>query len=298
MQNTPEINSLSPEDNLKLFPSFQRYGNISCSPRALFFNMGFNSSSQNSYSKNLPLSRMKFSSSNTKNIFGCSDKINFLSNKRYFSSESLEKNNKQTNTIKKTNESALIDIKKTKASSKKNFTIPPSMSNNIISNNNSFLKNKSVYMGSIKKNLLHSLSKEIKSNTKNFNNSSKITNNTSTNKKSCNKKNQEDDYTYEYLSKTADSLDLEKMIDYIVSSTKNYKRYNENKENYNKENISENNFKNENIDNVNGYSICKCKKVGCLKYTCSCLKSGNKCYDFCGCINCQNKQNKFLKINE
>ena len=37
---------------------------------------------------------------------------------------------------------------------------------------------------------------------------------------------------FEHLCKTAESLDLEKMVDYIVSSTKVYNRYNDNKENY------------------------------------------------------------------
>ena len=35
-------------------------------------------------------------------------------------------------------------------------------------------------------------------------------------------------------------------------------------------------------------SICKCKKVECLNYTCSCLKAGNRCNNLCSCSNCKN----------
>lgn len=334
--NTPEFNSLSPDENYKLFTSFQRYGNFSCSPRALFFGMGLNSSS--SYSKNLHLSRMKSSSSGAKNFFGNSEKFNFLSNKRNLSSESLEKiNNQSTSLIN--NESSLIDIKKTKATTKNNYTnLIPSINNNISNNNynnkyqsaSSYLKSKSLYIGSVKRNLLDSLTKEIKSGTKNKKiNKASIKKNISSNKKSGSKFNNNDassnkksevDETYDYLSKTTDTLDLEKMIDYIVSSTKTYKRYNENKENNNYLNLNENNDNfcnsietfdlkeksnkklnkiNEEKEHQNNYSICKCKRVGCIKYTCSCLKSGNKCNDCCGCVNCQNKEeNNFLRINK
>ena len=68
--------------------------------------------------------------------------------------------------------------------------------------------------------------------------------------------------------------DLEKMIDYIISSTKRYKKENE-------ENI--------NVSNFNEKSKCKCKKIGCSKYSCNCLKSGVKCGKFCSCNNCLNQ---------
>ena len=47
----------------------------------------------------------------------------------------------------------------------------------------------------------------------------------------------------------------------------------------------------------NNYSLCKCRKVECLKYSCSCLKCGNKCNSFCTCMNCKNKENNIFKID-
>ena len=47
----------------------------------------------------------------------------------------------------------------------------------------------------------------------------------------------------------------------------------------------------------NSCSLCKCRKVECLKYSCSCLKSGNKCNNLCTCMNCKNKENNIFKIN-
>ena len=382
MQQSPCFNLYSPDENGKLFPSFQRFNNCLCSPRTLFFGLGLSSSGQNSYSKKNILSKMKFSSSNTKQIINNSSiPPIFLSKKRNFSSESIEKNNIKnsnnkninkanqvlnTNTIIINDETVMEsqpDMKKTKASSKKNSTyIPPQCvdGNNYNNNynyglnygcisNSSFVKfHKSTYIGSVKKNLLPSLSKELRSNSKNNINDGKHINNknlsSSINKKSnynsedkkmnsssksnlnsSNKKTSNDSTPYDYLCRATESLDLEKMVDYIVSSTKIYNRYNDNnKENYSNniinyndlENIIDNNdiknserknniiFNNSNKKSLNNqfdnqktaYSICKCKKVECLKYSCSCLKSGNKCSNLCSCINCKNKDNKKFKI--
>lgn len=88
-----------------------------------------------------------------------------------------------------------------------------------------------------------------------------------------------------------EEIDLEKMIDFIVTSTKSYKKENKIKS-IDKENISENANKakelkrkgiNENV------AICKCKKIGCSKYSCNCLKQGLKCGKFCRCVGCVNK---------
>ena len=382
MQQSPCFNLYSPDENGKLFPSFQRFNNCLCSPRTLFFGLGLSSSGQNSYSKKNILSKMKFSSSNTKQIINNSSiPPIFLSKKRNFSSESIEKNNIKnsnnkninkanqvlnTNTIIINDETVMEsqpDMKKTKASSKKNSTyIPPQCvdGNNYNNNynyglnygcisNSSFVKfHKSAYIGSVKKNLLPSLSKELRSNSKNNINDGKHINNktlsSSINKKSnynseekkmnsssksnlnsSNKKTSNDSTPYDYLCRTTESLDLEKMVDYIVSSTKIYNRYNDNnKENYSNniinyndlESIMNNNdiknserknnviFNHSNKKSLNNqfdnqktaYSICKCKKVECLKYSCSCLKSGNKCSNLCSCINCKNKDNKKFKI--
>ena len=339
MQQSPYFNNmLSPAESSKFFPSFQHFNNNLCSPRTLFFGLSLNSSGQNSYNKKFILSKMKFSSSGGKN---------FLSNKRNYNSESIEKNNTKKNLInnnskinsisnsKEKKVPTTILINETKASSKKNNStyLGPNTSvgigekNNYFNYNyyqynnqyNNYNFNKSAYIGSVKKNLLPSLSNELKSNTKNKINKKQNHLNNTSNKKSSNKS-----IAYEHLCKTAENLDLEKMVDYIVSSTKVYNRYNDNKENY----FLNNNFnslinKNENSDvnninssgkkskkkldeinnnddlqkNNNSCSLCKCKKVECLKYSCSCLKSGNKCNNLCTCTNCKNKENNIFKIN-
>ena len=394
MQQSPCFNLYSPDENGKLFPSFQRFNNCLCSPRTLFFGLGLSSSGQNSYSKKNILSKMKFSSSNTKQIINNSSiPPIFLSKKRNFSSESIEKNiikNSNNKNINKTNQvlnkNTIIindetvmesqpDMKKTKASSKKNSTyILPQCgdgNNNYYNNNYNYGFNygcisnsslvkfhKSAYIGSVKKNLLPSLSKELRSNSKNNINEPKQINNKnnyssgSMNKKTnykynsedikmnsgsksnlntSNKKTTNDSTPYDYLCRTTESLDLEKMVDYIVSSTKIYNRYNDNnKENYSNNLINYNDLESGNFNIINNndiknserksnaifnnnnsnkislnnlidnqktpYSICKCKKVECLKYSCSCLKSGNKCSNLCSCINCKNKDNKKFKI--
>ena len=220
MQQSPCFNLFSPDGTSKLFTSFQRFNNCLCSPRTLFFGLGLSSSGQNSYSKKNILSKMKFSSSNTKKIYNNSNKPIFLSNKRNFTSESAEKNNNKLNSnnkkINKTNhllntvlknEESVIesqpDIKKTKASSKKNSTYIPfqcaDTSNINLNNNNNYgynnyntnnpnygcisnsslIKfNKTSYIGSVKKNLLPSLSMELRSNTKNKNNINNMNENT------------------------------------------------------------------------------------------------------------------------
>ena len=406
MQQSPCFNSFSPEETSKLF--FQRFNNGFCSPHTIFYGFGLSSSGQHSLTKNNILYKMKFSSSNKKQIFNNSNKPNFLSNKRHLLSESSEKINTKKNSsnnknINKTNQAlntinrneetfieSQNDVKKTKASSKKYSTyMPPQLAecpnnyNNgyyntynygLISNSSLARFNKTSYIGSVKKNLLPSLSKELKSNTKNKvqnqnnnnnnisstdnnkNNNIKKYNNSDSQKKSKNscfksninsssKKTTNDSTPYDYLYKITESLDLEKMVDYIVSSTKIYNRYNDNKENYsnnqnnnnlinqnesnekekynnysydynyysenknnkkikknNNDNFSYSKNLNNQIDNQNNqkavYSICKCKKVECLKYSCSCLKSGNRCNNLCSCMNCKNKDSNLFKIDE
>ena len=407
MQQSPCFKLFSPDETSKIFPSFQRFNNSIYSPHTLFYGLGLTSSGQNSYSKKNILSKMKYSTSNTKQIF---NKPIFLSNKRHLLTESDEKkNNKKSNneninkinmplnTIIKNDESIIEtqnDAKKTKASSKKYSTYIPGQfgdgSNNCNNNNygyynnynynygcisNSSLNkfNKSTYIGSVKKNLLPSLSQELKSNSKNqnknqkniiednkkidknnssakkkknitktnigkYNNSESIKKNNNTKTKSnintSSKKTANDSTPYDYLCKTTETLDIEKMVDYILSSTKIYNRYNDNKDNYSNNNINNLINQNENSENngfnifnnnyyinssnksnkknkkcnssnnkslnndnqKNIYSICKCKKVECLKYSCSCLKSGNKCCGLCSCINCKNKDNNIFKI--
>ena len=398
MQQSPCFNSLSPEENSKLFPSIQRFNNGLCSPRTLFFGLGLSSSGQNSFSNKNLLSKIKFSSSNKKQFFNNSN-MPFLSNKRHYLSETSDKNINKTDTNNKNinkmnqvlntklkNEESITesqnDGKKTKASSKKfSAYIPPQNgeASNINYNNYNYgyitnsSFNKSAYIGSVKKNLLPSLSNELKSNIKTKNqynneknnrknniNSTSNKNNNFINKynisqsqkkdknniNTSNKKTTNDSTQYDYLLKITESLDLEKMVDYIVSSTKIYNRYNDNKENNSnnlnniinineedennrcknninyifysdiknikksKKNISKNNNKsindinniglNTKIDNQKGaYSICKCKKVECLKYSCSCLKSGNRCTSLCSCKNCKNKEsNNIFQIDE
>ena len=301
-QQSPYFNNaLSPSENSKFIPSFQYFNNNSYnymySPRTLFFGLNLSNSSGGNNNKKYILSKMKFSSSNKK--FFLSNKI-----KRNYNSDSYEKktkknftnNNINNNNIN--NNTSTICINETKASTKKNNS-----TQNIT--NSAFVRmNKSAYIGSVKKNLLPSLSNELKSNTKknkNINNNNDV---------------------YDNLCKTTENLDLEKMIDYIVSSTKIYNRYNDNKENistnnfnliyYNnntdinnisdKKNIKKNNCNNYNENSQsnqkNYYSLCKCKRLECLKYSCSCLKSGNKCNNLCTCINCKNKENNIFKIDD
>ena len=357
MQQSPYFNNkLSPEETPKFFHPFQPFNNGLCSPRTLFFGLNLSSSGQNSYNKKFILSKMNFSSSEQKN---------FLSNKRNYSSESVEKckkkklsNNKNKTFTNDNNTTTTYFINDTKASSKKNTTcIVPNTSltngwigggienhfnynyyqcNNYYNqgkSNSSFFKyNKNAYIASVKKNLLPSLSNELKSNSKNNkinktnNNNVSLNSNNKSKKQSCSKsslistsnKKTNESTAFEHLCKTAESLDLEKMVDYIVSSTKVYNRYNDNKENYcnnfnnlinqndtndiiyssnsekkstkkNKKIANNSNNKSLNIDTQKTtVSICKCKKVECLNYTCSCLKAGNRCNNLCSCSNCKN----------
>ena len=359
MQQSPFYNNmLSPEESSKFFHPLQRFNNGLYSPRTLFFGLNLNSSGQNSYTKRYILSKMNYSSSGGKN---------FLSNKtkRNYNSESIEKNQKKKiiNNNTKTNlnntntndniASTTIFINDTKASTKKNSTYmvqnPHSQGapienhfnynyyqyNNYYNqgkSNSSLIKfNKSAYIGSVKKNLLPCLSNELRSNTKNKIKKNKKSSCSKSNINSSNKKSNNESTAYENLCKTTESLDLEKMVDYIVSSTKIYTRYNDNKENINNNSfnnlIDKNNNNNDliyinntsdkksskkkkkilinsgdkslkNFDKQkNNYSLCKCKKVECLKYSCSCLKCGNKCNSFCTCMNCKNKENNIFKID-
>ena len=288
MQQSPYFNNaLSPSENSKFIPSLQYFNgnyNYLCSPRTLFFGLNLSNSSGGN-NKKFILSKMKFSSSNKKV---------FLSNKIKRNSDSYEKKNKKNITTNNNiNNDSSVFINETKASTKKNNS-----TQNIT--NSAFIRmNKSVYIGSVKKNLLPSLSNELKSNTKI--------------KKNVNENN--NNILYDNLCKTAENLDLEKMVDYIVSSTKIYNRYNDNKENIDTNNfnfntsekkgieskninlIDEKNMQNIQINQKNFYSLCKCKRVECLKYSCSCLKSGNKCNNLCSCINCKNRESNIFKID-
>ena len=171
MQQSPYFNNMSsPAESSKFFPSFQRFNNNLCSPRTLIFGLNLNSSGQNSYNKKFILSKMKFSSSGGKN---------FLSNKRNYNSESIEKNNTKKNIInnntkinsisnsKEKKVPTTILINETKASSKKNnstYLIQNTSiggggveKNNYFNynyyqyNNNNYNFNKSAYIGSVKK---------------------------------------------------------------------------------------------------------------------------------------------------
>jgi hypothetical protein len=135
--------------------------------------------------------------------------------------------------------------------------------NNQILNTNINKNNSNIHIGSVKKNLMNTLQKE------NF--------------------------------KEDEEIDLEKMIDYIISSTKHYnKNYhfydkdnnielNEDCIDINKENINNNNLEDKKDINEINYHSCKCRKIGCSKYSCSCLRGGLKCGKFCNCKNCNNK---------
>lgn len=88
-----------------------------------------------------------------------------------------------------------------------------------------------------------------------------------------------------------EEVDLEKMIDFIVASTKIYKKDSKNKS-VDKENISDNVSKGKDLKNKEANETvanCKCKKIGCSKYSCNCLKQGLKCGKYCKCVGCVNK---------
>ncbi len=55
-----------------------------------------------------------------------------------------------------------------------------------------------------------------------------------------------------------------------------------------------NNLKKEYEKNKTSNS-CKCKKTGCSKYSCSCLRNGNKCDFLCSCKTCGNKKDESIK---
>lgn len=82
--------------------------------------------------------------------------------------------------------------------------------------------------------------------------------------------------------------DIEKMVDFIINTTKPYKKDKNYKTKSNSKIYFDSNNKNKS-QNINPNSICKCKKVGCSKFSCNCLKKGNKCSIFCKCIGCENK---------
>lgn len=86
---------------------------------------------------------------------------------------------------------------------------------------------------------------------------------------------------------TGPEEDLEELVDYIISSTNKYTKLNHQSPMNIKPDIKDSN--NENNNHVNIGKSCKCKKVGCSKYLCNCLRNGLKCSKSCNCNNCNNK---------
>ena len=234
--------------NFSTIKQFEKtsYNKNTLSPNRLLFNVSSNSNSktQNMYS-------------NFKFFTTTSQKINsfFLSNKKNRDSsvkEASSSKSKQPFQITLCNQEQYYSTSNSKQTTTKN-TSTFNYNNNKYSTA-SFNRQRKVCIGSVKKNLLTTLQEPSVDPVKETTNESFI--------------NEEED--------------LEKMVDYIISSTKTYRRECnwsiENKENVNSENVLN-----------ERYNSCKCKKIGCSKYSCNCLKKGTKCGKFCLCCNCQNK---------
>ena len=234
--------------NFSTIKQFEKtsYNKNSLSPNRLLFNVSSNSNSktQNMYS-------------NFKFFTTTSQKINsfFLSNKKNRDSsvkEASSSKSKQPFQITLCNQEQYYSTSNSKQTTTKN-TSTFNYNNNKYSTA-SFNRQRKVCIGSVKKNLLTTLQEPSVDPVKETTNESFV--------------NEEED--------------LEKMVDYIISSTKTYRRECnwsiENKENVNSENVLN-----------ERYNSCKCKKIGCSKYSCNCLKKGTKCGKFCLCCNCQNK---------
>ena len=263
MNNSPKISLFTPN-------SIERSNNSFCknysfySPKNLMFNVNYLASNSNQ-----KFSNIKFftSTHNQETPIFLGNKLNRqLTVSPYSNSNKKEKN---TIKLKMLNHEIFHSYSHTKRTTiTNNSSIEINNLNNQILNhnniNNSINSNNKInkfHIGSVKKNLMNTLQKE-------------------------NYKEEED-------------IDLEKMIDYIISSTKHY---NKNYHFYEKENdniaLNENENKetmnNKNIENNKemiefNYHSCKCKKIGCSKYSCSCLRGGLKCGKFCNCKNCNNK---------
>jgi hypothetical protein len=76
------------------------------------------------------------------------------------------------------------------------------------------------------------------------------------------KKKNNDDETYS-------CIDVNEMLDYIFDPGNNLKKE---------------------YEKVKKSNSCKCKKTSCSKYSCNCLRNGNKCDLLCSCKNCENKE--------
>jgi hypothetical protein len=69
-------------------------------------------------------------------------------------------------------------------------------------------------------------------------------------------------------NETYSNIDVNEMLDYIFDPGNNVKKE---------------------YEKVKKSNSCKCKKTNCTKYSCNCLRNGNKCDLLCSCKNCQNK---------
>ena len=219
------------------------YNKNSLSPSRLLFNVTSSSKTQNKFS-------------NFKFFTTTSQKINsfFLSNKKNRDSsvkEPSSSKSKQPFQISLSNQEQYYTCSNSKQTTTKN-TSTFNYNNNKYSTA-SFNRQRKACIGSVKKNLLTTLQEPTVDQVKETNN-----------------------------SMINEEEDLEKMVDYIISSTKSYRRECNwgigNKENVNSENVLNEKF-----------NSCKCKKIGCSKYSCNCLKKGIKCGKFCLCCNCLNK---------
>lgn len=181
------------------------------------------------------------------------------------------------------------------------------------------------YNFSVKKNLISSLDKEkslitpiSKINLQNNNNSNTKSNNSKSSKSSANSF-YSDGTTGRYLkdlSSRCNNFKCDKMVDFIVQTNKVYNKNNRNKsfesflndfgghdhKDMEKkcevdEVVFDNNFF-ENINESSKTSSCKCKRTKCIKYSCSCLKMGNKCNAFCNCLNCKNNKERYIILKQ
>lgn len=218
----------------------------SISPNQLKFNFGTESNSQR-------ISSVKFfPSTNTKIKFPYQIYTNTNQKKNQEDELSLKKSN--TNNLKACY--LFSDVNFSNSYSKPTTKSTTNLNNKTLTdllNKTEFLnKKRNFNVGSIKKNLMPTL--------------------------------QENSNIYSSINNNDEEEDLEKMIDFIVKSTKIYKK--------DKAKIIDKDFsnsKNKNKPNVFSTSTCKCKKIGCSKYSCNCVKKGVKCGTNCKCIGCANK---------
>ena len=262
MNNSPKFSLYTPN-------SIERTNNSFCknysfySPKNLMLNVNYLMSNSNSKT-NQKFSNIKFFTSTSTqkqdNLY-LGNKINRELTVSPLSNSKKKENN--TIKLKMLNHEIFHSYSHTKPATITNHSSIDIHGNNQILNKNINNTNSNIHIGSVKKNLMNTLQKE------NF--------------------------------KDDEEIDLEKMIDYIISSTKHYnKNYhfydkdnnielNEDSIDINKENINNNNLgDNKEINEIN-YHSCKCRKIGCSKYSCSCLRGGLKCGKFCNCKNCNNK---------